>query len=172
MRIIAGYGRNERRTEMRARVLAPIAAVLLSSGVARLDAQTPSASSAACLSTDEERRLEKSIGTADPASAPGQHMTATFYFQKSRDAGLAASEKRACLERMVAAEDRALAAEPTFFDALVYKNLALRELAAGEADKAVREPLIAEAAVPRDPAVPVRSAATPSPAQPQDSILA
>jgi TonB family protein len=159
---------------MRVKVLMPIAAVLLTTGVARVEAtQAPAASSDACLTSDDERRLQQSIDAAavDPASASAQHITATFYFQKSRDPQLTASQKRACVERTVAAEDRALAADASFLEALIYKNIALRELAAGEADAAVRQRLIAEADDLRERAVAARSAASTSPAAPQDSNL-
>jgi TonB family protein len=133
-----------------------------------------SASNETCLSSDADGRFEGVLRSAalEPSNASFQHVVATFYFQKSQDPRLDTKQKHVCLENTLAAEDRALAADPTFFDALVYKSLALRALAAGETDAAAKQRLIAEADDLRSRAVTLRSAAGTSPAAYQNSNLA
>ena len=60
-----------------------------------------------------------------PGNAQAQHVVATFYYEKTRDQSLGAEEKRVYLQRGLAAENRALAADPDYVEALVYKNILL-----------------------------------------------
>jgi protein TonB len=85
------------------------------------------------------------LAAKDPNNASAQHVVGTFYFEKTRDAALSEGEKRACLERGLAAEDRALAADPDFIPALVYKNLLLRVQSTLEGDPGTRDALVREA---------------------------
>ena len=58
---------------------------------------------------------------------------------------LSADERREYIARGVAAEDRALAADPDYVEALVYKNILLRTKATMESDPAVQAALVREA---------------------------
>jgi TonB family protein len=81
----------------------------------------------------------------DPAKPGGHHLVATYYFEKSKDLSLPASDAKEYIEQGVAAENRALEADPDFFEALVYKNLLLREQAAREPNAKRQQALIREA---------------------------
>jgi TonB family protein len=81
----------------------------------------------------------------EPTNPSGHHLVATYYFEKSKDPSLRASDTQAYIEQGIAAENRALEADPDFFEALVYKNLLLREQAAREPDSARQGALIREA---------------------------
>ena len=133
-----------------------------------------SASSDICSSSDADGRFEAAVRAAalEPSNASLQHVVATFYFQRSQDARLDTKQKHVCLEDTLAAEDRALAADPTFFDALVYKSLVLRALAAGEADLAAKERLITEADDLRARAITLRNIAGSSSVEYRNSNLA
>ena len=72
---------------------------------------------------EEEVAVFEKTAASEPNNASAQHIVGTFYFEKTRDATLSEDDKRACIERGLAAEDRALAADPDFVPALVYKNL-------------------------------------------------
>jgi TonB family protein len=172
---------------MRVNLLTPISALLAIAGMTPItwsvannallaleQAPAPAASNDACPVSDGEGRFESMIRAAalDPLNPSLQHVVATFYFQKSRDSRLSATQKYECLEGTVTAEDHALAADPTFFDALVYKNIALRELAAGEADALARQKLVEEADDLRARAVALRGVQDTSPALRQNSSLA
>lgn len=80
-----------------------------------------------------------------PGNAQAQHLVGTFYYEKSRDAALAAEERRGYLDRGIAAEDRALAVDADYVEALVYKNIMLRTKATMEPDPAAKAELIREA---------------------------
>lgn len=127
-----------------------------------------------CPTSDPQGRFESAIQAAagDPTSPSLQHVVATFYFEKYRDSSLTASQKKTCLDRMVAAEDRALDLDANFFDALVFKSLGLRALAGNEADAAVHDRLIAEADALRAYAIAIRGNSTSSRLASPDSNLA
>ena len=133
-----------------------------------------SASTETCLSPDAGSRLESTVRAAarEPLNASLQHTVAMFYFARSQDPRIDTKQKHVCLENTVTAEDRALAADPAFFDALVYKSIALRALAAGEADAATKQKLIAEADDLRSRAVTLPGANGTSRAAYQNSNLA
>ena len=118
-----------------------------------------------CPTSDPQGRFESAIqaATGDPTNPSLQHVVATFYFEKYRDSTLTASQKRACLDRMVAAEDSALALDANFSDALAFKSLALRTLAASETDAVVHDRLIAEADSLRAYAISVRNESASAP---------
>ena len=80
-----------------------------------------------------------------PGNAQAQHLVATFYYEKARDVALSAEERRGYIDRGVAAEDRALAADPEFVEALVYKNILLRTKATMESDPAAQAALVRDA---------------------------
>jgi TonB family protein len=85
------------------------------------------------------------IAAQKPRDAQAQHLLGTLYYERSRDPSLGADERRGYLARGVAAEDRALAANPDYVEALVYKNILLRTQAAMESDPATRDDLIRQA---------------------------
>jgi protein TonB len=89
-------------------------------------------------------KLERAAAE-QPGDARAQHLVGTFYYQKARDHALGAGERRGYIERGLAAEDRALAADPDFVDALVYKNILLRTRATLEPDPAVRQAIVRDA---------------------------
>ena len=93
-----------------------------------------------------------------PGSAQAQHLVGTFYYEKSRDVALSANERRGYLDRGIAAEDRALAADPEYVEALVYKNILLRTKATMEADPAAQAALIREADTLRNRALELAQA--------------
>jgi protein TonB len=94
---------------------------------------------------EAEVALFEKTAASEPHNASAQHIVGTFYFEKTRDAALSEEDKRACIERGLAAEDRALAADPNFIPALVYKNLLLRVQSTLEPNRATREALIRDA---------------------------
>jgi protein TonB len=94
---------------------------------------------------EQEVALFEKAASSEPNNASAQHVVGTFYFEKTRDATLSEEEKRACIERGLAAEDRALAANPDFVPALVYKNLLLRVQSTLEPNPATRDALIRDA---------------------------
>jgi TonB family protein len=82
----------------------------------------------------------------EPSNPHGHHLIATYYQEKAaKDFRLTDEQKRAYIEAGLAAEDRAIALDPDFIDALVYKNILLRMRSNLEASPAERERLIAEA---------------------------
>jgi TonB family protein len=94
-----------------------------------------------------ERAIETLEGVAqrDASSASASHLVATLYFAKLSDPALSRDDRMSYVQRGLAAETRALAAQPDFFEALVYKGLLLRAQAENEPDAARRAALIAEA---------------------------
>ena len=93
-----------------------------------------------------------------PGNAQAQHLVGSFYYEKSRDAALSAEERRGYIDRGIAAEDRALAADPEYVEALVYKNILLRTRATMEPDAAVQAALIREADALRNRALELAQA--------------
>ena len=100
--------------------------------------------------------LEK-IAALRPADAEAHHLVGTWYFEKTRDQSLPPATKQAYVERGIAAETEALAINPAYVDALVYKNLFLRVQATGESDPAKKQALIAEADALRNKALQLRA---------------
>lgn len=78
-----------------------------------------------------------------PTDPTGYQILATFFYEKAaRDATLVPVEKMSYLRQGITAADRALAANPEYVDALIYKGLLLRTLAALEPDTAERRTLL------------------------------
>ena len=94
-----------------------------------------------------ERALEtlERAAALDPSNKSTQHLLATCYLEQAMNPRLSAPDAQVYLERSAAAEDRALAVDPSFFDALAHKSRVLRELAARETRPANRQTLITEA---------------------------
>ena len=119
---------------------------------------------------EQEVALFEKTAASEPNNASAQHVVGTFYFEKTRDATLSDDEKRACIERGLAAEDRALAADPAYVPALVYKNLLLRVQSTLEPDPAMRAALIRDADALRTRALQLQREAS-SMAVPEGTIV-
>ena len=83
--------------------------------------------------------------------------------EMARDQTLSSENRLAYILRGLAAEDRALAAEPDFVEALIYKNLLLRLQAPFEMDAVARDALLREADYLRQRALQLGSTAAPAP---------
>jgi TonB family protein len=91
-----------------------------------------------------EEALQKAV-QADPSAANYMRL-AVFYFEKAfRDKTLSPPEKSTFMTLGVQATDGALAQNPEYVDALIYKNILLRMQANEAADPAEQKRLIGEA---------------------------
>lgn len=82
----------------------------------------------------------------DPNNPEAFHTMAVWLWAKAdKDYKLSAAEKRSFIDRGLAAEDKALAINPDYFEALTYKNILLRLKALSEPDRAKQAALIKEA---------------------------
>ena len=79
--------------------------------------------------------------------------------------------KRAYIERALAAEDRALAADPDYIEALVYKNLLLRTQATLETDAELQAALLHEADTLRNRALELQRARPASYTIPEGTVV-
>jgi TonB family protein len=105
------------------------------------------------------------MAALDPGNPAGYQVVATYYFEKVRsDQALSPVEKITYLRQGIAATDRALALQPDFLEALVYKNLLLRTHASLEPDPAKQQALLTEADVLRSRAMALQNARGFSPA--------
>ena len=110
----------------------------------------------------------------EPDSAEAQHRLATFCWEianKSTDLGPAARVQY--IRDGIAAEDRALALNPDYMEAMTYKNILLRLLANTSNEPAERTRLIAEADVLRNRVIDMqkaRQAASPGDPARQGSL--
>jgi TonB family protein len=109
-----------------------------------------------------ERAVEtlEAAADRDPSNAPLHHLVATYYFTKLSDAALNRDDRMAYIAHGLAAEDRALTADPNFSDAIVYKSLLLRDQAQIESDAVRQGSLIQEADDLRSRAATSRPTAT------------
>src|SRR5687768_14233382 len=74
--------------------------------------------------TRQERAL-LDAAAANPTSPAAQHALAVFYWDKTRAVGVTPEEQRSFVLKGIAAEDRALAINGDYVEALVYKNILL-----------------------------------------------
>jgi tetratricopeptide (TPR) repeat protein len=82
----------------------------------------------------------------EPNNPEAFHYVATFYQDKiAKDVGLAKAKQREYALAGIAAEDKALALNPNYAEAMIYKNILLRYQANTERDPAVQKRLIAQA---------------------------
>jgi len=82
----------------------------------------------------------------DPNNPQGYHLIGSYYQEKaSKDFRLTPAQKKDFNAKGIEAEDRALKINPNYIDALVYKNILLRQQANLETDRAKQEALIKEA---------------------------
>jgi tetratricopeptide (TPR) repeat protein len=93
----------------------------------------------------------------EPNNPEAWHTMGTYYFDKvQRDRRLTPVQARAYLATGLAVEDKALALNPDYFEALTYKNLLLRLQANIERNPALQKKLLAEADELRDRALAVQ----------------
>ncbi|HUF24809.1 MAG TPA: tetratricopeptide repeat protein [Vicinamibacterales bacterium] len=93
----------------------------------------------------------------DPNNAEAYHQMAVWLWAKAdKDFTLSAAEKRGFIDRGIEAENKALALNPDYFEALTYKNILLRLKANGETDRAKQAALIREADQIRDKAIAIQ----------------
>ena len=103
----------------------------------------------------------------EPVSTVDLHRRAVEYQDKARvDSALTPEDRLKLIAAAIAYEDRALALEPNFVDALVYKNILLRMQANLTADPQERKALLAEADELRSRAIALRNAGVRSPSEP------
>jgi len=102
----------------------------------------------------------------EPVSTVDLHRRAVEYQDKARvDTALTPEDRLKLIAAAIAYEDRALALEPNFVDALVYKNILLRMQANLTADPQERKALLAEADELRSRAIALRNAGVRSPSE-------
>jgi Tfp pilus assembly protein PilF len=119
----------------------------------------------------QARALEtlEQAAALDPTDAALHHTVGTFYVEMSRNPALAEAQKRTLIEKGIAAEDRALQANPEYAEAMVYKNILLRLQANLETDAVLRDGLVAQADALRTRALELmksRPASAPPPLPP------
>ena len=100
------------------------------------------------------------VASLRPADAEAHHVVGTYYFEKSRDKTLEAATKQTYIERGIGAEDQALAIDPDYMEALVYKSLFLRVQAQGEPDAARQKALVSQADALRSKALQLQKTRT------------
>jgi protein TonB len=94
------------------------------------------------------------MAAATPSTPQVYQIIATFYWEKaSKDPSLNDAQKRAYIDSGIDAADRALAVQDNYVDAIVYKNILLRQKAMMETDAASRQALLAQADALRNRAV-------------------
>jgi TonB family protein len=106
-----------------------------------------------------------------PANAMAHHTVATLYHEKANDRTLSAEERRTYLSRGLAAEERALAANPDYVEALVFKNIFLRTLAESQPDVAVRDAMMRDADGLRGRALALQSERPAAHAIPEGTVV-
>ena len=93
------------------------------------------------------------VAALRPADADAYHVLGTYYFEKTRDQTLSQETRQAYIERGIAAEDEALAINPNYVEALVYKNLLLRVQAVSDPDPVRKQALVSQADALRNKAL-------------------
>ena len=89
--------------------------------------------------------LEKRT-TYEPNNPEAFHYMATFYQDEvAKDFRLSAAQKKAYILKGIEADDKALALNPNYVEAMIYKGIMLRQQATVEKDPAVQKRLIDEA---------------------------
>jgi tetratricopeptide (TPR) repeat protein len=107
----------------------------------------------------------------EPNNPQGYHLIGSYYQEKaSKDFRLTPAQKQEYNKQGIAAEDKALALNPNYVDALVYKNILLRQLALVEKDPAQQKQLLQQADELRNKAMALQksggAAAGAKPAEP------
>jgi tetratricopeptide (TPR) repeat protein len=96
----------------------------------------------------------------DPNNPQGFHLIGGYYQDKaSKDFRLTPAQKRLYNEKGIEAEDKALQLNPNYIDALVYKNILLRQLALTEKDPAKQKEFLNQADQLRNKAMSLQKGA-------------
>lgn len=114
---------------------------------------------------DQFDKMMESMHTAaelEPNNPQGYHLVATLYQEKvDKDFRLSKEQKREYIMKGLAADDKALELNPNYVEAMVYKNILLRQQALIEPDRAKQLALIKEADALRDKAISMQAKTTP-----------
>lgn len=111
---------------------------------------------------DKTMEAMNTAAELEPNNPQGYHLVATFYQEKvNKDHRLSPAAKREYIMKGIAADDKALSLNPNYVEAMVYKNILLREQANIEKDRAKQLQLLKEADELRDKAISMQ-AKTPS----------
>jgi tetratricopeptide (TPR) repeat protein len=103
----------------------------------------------------------------DPNNPQGFHLIGGYYQDKaSKDFRLTPAQKKLYNEKGIEAENKALQLNPNYVDALVYKNILLRQLANTEKDPARQKELLNEADERRNKAIGLQKGAAATTAKP------
>lgn len=94
---------------------------------------------------NKQERTLVDAAAANPTSPAAQHAVGVFYWDKTRLPDVTPEEKLSYVLKGIAAEDRALAINPDYLEALVYKNILLRIQANLSTDPVEQKRLIDEA---------------------------
>jgi hypothetical protein len=97
----------------------------------------------------------------DPLSLDQHHLAGVLAFEKARDTSLTVEERRSAILKGIAAEDRALAINPDYLSAIVYKNILLRMLSTLADDPQEMNALIKQADELRTRAMDLQAAGVP-----------
>lgn len=98
----------------------------------------------------------------EPNNPQGYHLVATYYQEKvNKDHRLSTEVKRDYIMKGIAADDKALSLNPDYIEAMVYKNILLREQANIEKDRAKQLQLLKEADQLRDKAIAMQGKKAP-----------
>lgn len=115
---------------------------------------------------DFEKTMEAFNRAAElePNNPQGYHLIGSYYQEKaSKDFRLSPAQKREFNIKGIEAEDKALSLNPNYVDALVYKNILLRQLANLEKDPAKQKELISQADELRNKAMQLQKAGAAQP---------
>lgn len=90
----------------------------------------------------------------NPNDPQAHQLVATYYYEKSsKDTRLTPAKKKEYAQKGIEASDRALALNPSYFEALSYKNLLFRVMASVETDRAKQQDWIKRADELRNKAI-------------------
>jgi TonB family protein len=146
--------------------------VAIASGllIAALTAGTWTAVSAFPL--HEETAQQQQAPPRDPLSPAAYHRQGVESFEKVlRDTSLTPEQKMDAILKGIAAEDRALALNPDYVEALIYKNILLRLQANLTAEPTERDALLRHADELRDKALTLRLGPPPPSPPPPPPVL-
>ncbi len=102
------------------------------------------------------------LADLDAANPATHNLVATYYWEKAqKDPRLTGDRKLEYIRKGIEADDRALAIDPDYVEALTYKNILLRMQAGLTADPSARDSLIAEADALRDRAIELNRSRRP-----------
>lgn len=115
---------------------------------------------------DKTMTMLEEVAALTPDDPAGYHLIATYYQEKvSKDHRLAHHDRWTYTLQGIAAADRALALKPDYVEALVYKNILLRQQANLEPDPGQQKVLLAEADGLRNRAIELQRGTQPRAAQ-------